>query len=129
MCPRCGAVFHRGRWTWNPRPDQAHEEMCPACHRIEDKYPAGILHLGGAFPKTHRDEVLNAVRHQEAEAKREHPLSRVIGIDDSDEGIVVTTTDMHLPRRIGEALKKAYDGELALHYAEDARLLRASWTR
>ena len=40
-CPRCGATFHRGRWTWDPAPEGAHEEMCPACHRIHDEFPAG----------------------------------------------------------------------------------------
>ncbi len=128
-CPRCGAVFHKGRWTWAPRPDGAHEEVCPACHRVEDKYPAGMVHLSGPFLKTHRDEVLHAVRHQEEEAKREHPLSRIIGIEESEEGVVISTTDTHLPGRIGEALRHAYHGELEHHYAEDARLLRMSWKR
>jgi len=129
VCPRCGAVFHKGRWTWAPQPAQAHEEICPACHRIEDKYPAGILHLSGPFLKKHREEVLNAVHHQEKEAKTDHPLCRIIGIEESEEGIVITTTDMHLPRRIGEALWHAYHGELKLHYAEDARLIRMIWKR
>jgi hypothetical protein len=130
VCPRCKAVFHKGRWTWAARtPAKAHQEICPACHRIEDKFPAGIVHLNGPFIKTHREEVLNAVRHQEEMANKEHPLCRIIGIDESDEEIVVTTTDMHLPRRIGEALWHAYHGELKLHYAEDARLIRMNWKR
>lgn len=129
LCPRCGAVFHQGRWTWVPGPAGAHEEVCPACHRIEDKYPAAILHLSGPFLHTHRDELIHAVRNQEEEAKREHPLSRIIGIEESEEGIMISTTDTHLPRRIGEALKHAYRGELEFHYAEDARLLRMSWMR
>jgi NMD protein affecting ribosome stability and mRNA decay len=129
LCPRCGAVFHKGRWTWAPRPARAHEEVCPACHRIADKYPAGMLHLSGSFLQTHREEVLGVVRHQEAQAKKEHPLCRLIGIEETDDGIEVMTTDTHLPRRIGEALWHAYHGELNLHYAEDARLLRMSWKR
>ncbi len=42
---------------------------------------------------------------------------------------MVSTTDIHLPRRIGEALKRAYDGMLELDYDEDGYFLRASWTR
>ena len=129
VCPRCGAVFHKGRWTWAAKPARAHEAACPACRRIEDNYPAGTVHLSGPFLAAHRNEVLNAVRHQEREAKKEHPLSRIIGIEESDEGVMVTTTDMHLPRRIGEALWHAYHGELKLHYADDARMIRMTWKR
>jgi len=129
VCARCGAVFHKGHWSWAVRPVRAHESICPACHRLADNYPAGILQMSGPFLKTHREELLNAIRHQEREAKREHPLSRLIGLKDTKAGLVVTTTDMHLPRRIGEALWHAYHGELKLHYADDARLLRVTWKR
>jgi NMD protein affecting ribosome stability and mRNA decay len=127
LCPRCGAVFHKGRWTWAPKPAQAHEEVCPACRRIEDKCPAGIINLSGPFLQAHREEVLNAVRNQEAEAKKEHPLCRIMEIGETDDGIMVTTTDNHLPRRIGEALWHAYHGELNLHYGADPRLIRMTW--
>jgi hypothetical protein len=49
ICPQCGAVYHQGRWTWTKRPVQAHEEMCPACQRVREKYPAGFLALSGRF--------------------------------------------------------------------------------
>jgi NMD protein affecting ribosome stability and mRNA decay len=127
FCPQCGAVFHKGKWTWAPRPARAHQTICPACRRIADKYPAGILRLSGPFLKTRRKEALGVIRHQEAEAKKSHPLCRVIGIVESDEGIVVTTTDTHLPRRIGEAFWHAYHGVLKLHYGDDPRLIRMTW--
>lgn len=127
VCPRCGAVFHKGRWAWAARPARAHEETCPACHRIHDNYPAGILTLSGPFLEEHKEEILNAARNQEEEAKREHPLCRIINIEEKREGIVITTTDTHLPRRIGEALWHAYHGELNLHYGQDPRLIRMSW--
>ncbi|MEW6324729.1 MAG: BCAM0308 family protein [Nitrospirota bacterium] len=129
VCIRCGAVFRKGRWIWAPRPARAHEEICPACRRIADHYPAGTLRLSGPFIRTHREEVLNAVRHQEVEAKKEHPLCRIIGIEESNGGMMISTTDMHLPRRIGEALWHAYHGKLTLHYAEDARMIRMDWKR
>jgi len=127
VCSRCGAVFHKGHWSWAARPARAHEVICPACHRIADRYPAGVLNLSGPFLTSHRREVLNAVRHQEREAKKEHPLCRIMGIEESDGQVEITTTDTHLPRRIGEALWHAYHGKLDLHYAEDARLLRVFW--
>jgi len=129
VCSQCGAVFKKGHWTWASWPVRAHETVCPACRRIQDNYPAGVIRLSGPFLAAHRGEILNAVRHQEETAKKDHPLCRVIRVKGSKEGIEVTTTDMHLPRRIGEALWHAYHGELKLHYAEDARLIRVSWKR
>ena len=35
----------------------------------------------------------------------------------------------HLPRRIGEALRSAYDGTLDLGYADEDRFIRVSWIR
>lgn len=126
-CPDCGAIYRKGRWTWGVRPPGAHEETCPACHRIRDNYPAGMLHLSGPYFDAHKEEVLGLVRRQEVEAKREHPLCRIIAINEDEYGAVVTTTDTHLPRRIGEALWHSYHGELDLHYGQDPRLIRMTW--
>jgi NMD protein affecting ribosome stability and mRNA decay len=129
VCPQCGAVFHEGRWQWLVRPAQAHEEMCPACHRIHDGYPAGFVTVEGSFFKQHREELLHLVRNEETRAKAEHPLKRIMQIEDKDDGILVTTTDIHLARGIGEALHHAYQGELEYHYNERENLLRVVWSR
>ena len=129
ICPQCGAVFHGGRWHWAERPSQAHEELCQACHRSNDNYPAGILTLSGGFLGKHKTEVLGLVRHQEKLEKAEHPLHRIITIERHADAIVINTTDIHLPRRIGEALHRAYEGELDFHYDEESYLIRVSWKR
>jgi hypothetical protein len=35
----------------------------------------------------------------------------------------------HLPRRIGEALRHAYHGELEFHHAQEAYFIRVRWSR
>jgi hypothetical protein len=129
VCPQCGALYRDGRWQWAETPAGAHQELCQACHRINDDYPAGIVTISGEFLKRHKDEILHIVRRQEAIEKPEHPLNRIIGTSDEPGRIVVTTTDIHLPRRICEALKHAFDGVLAFHYDEDGYFLRAEWRR
>lgn len=129
VCPQCGAVYHQGRWQWAARPEGAHEELCQACHRINDDFPAGVVTLRGRFVAAHRDEILHLVRRQEETEKPEHPFNRIMAIKDEAGGILVTTTDLHLPRRIGEALKSAFDGTLDLNYDEDGYFLRATWSR
>ena len=76
VCPQCGAVFHDGRWHWAAKPYPAHEELCQACHRINDHCPAGKLTIAGAFAMRHKDEILHLARHQEEQEKAEHPLHR-----------------------------------------------------
>jgi len=129
VCPQCGAVYHAGHWRWAERPAGAHEEICQACHRINDDFPAGIVTLSGRFLPGHREDILHIVRRQEEIEKPDHPFNRIMKIEDTADKIVIATTDIHLPRRIGEALVSAFDGELDFKYEEDGYFLRVDWRR
>jgi hypothetical protein len=130
LCPQCGAIFQEGRWQWMDEvPQGALKETCPACHRANDKFPAGEIVLGGAFFAAHRDEVLALVRNTQTQQNAEHPLSRIIGISESGGATVVTTTDIHLPRRVGHALEHAFKGKLDVHYNEEEYFVRVRWHR
>lgn len=128
-CKDCGALWRRGRWSWSAAPAGAHLARCPACRRIRDKLPAGYVHLAGAFFDAHREEVLGRVRRCEAAEKRGHPLERIMAIGGDGEGVVVTTTGAHLAHRIGEALARAFKGELDARYLKADKLLRVRWSR
>jgi len=128
-CPDCHAVFQTGRWQWAEMPANAHLERCPACHRIHDKFPAGFVTIGGAYFKLHRDELLCLVANVAEREKQEHPLDRIMAIEEQQDGVIVTTTDSHLARGIGEALHHASHGELQFHYLEEDNLLRVHWQR
>lgn len=129
VCGECGAIYHAGRWQWGEKPAGAHALVCPACHRIRDRFPAGFVHVGGAHFRAHRDELLKLLRHREEKEKAEHPLARIIAIEDEADGVLVTTTDIHLARDLGEALRHAHQGELEFHYNEGENLLRVRWRR
>ena len=128
-CPRCRATYARGRWTWRPAPADAASSLCPACRRIEDNFPAGYVTIRGGFLAAHRDEIVNVVVARAERARREHPLQRIIGFQDVDRGMLVTTTDGHLARGIGVALRDAFKGELDLDFSRDENLVRATWSR
>lgn len=130
VCPQCGSVFHEGRWRWGPAPKDASEAICPACHRAKDEYPAGIVTLHSGVVQAKHDEIMSLIYHQEALEKAEHPLNRIIAIEEtSADTLTITTTDIHLPRRIGQAIERAYHGRLALHYDEDSYFVRVDWSR
>ncbi|ADL54089.1 BCAM0308 family protein [Gallionella capsiferriformans] len=127
VCSECGAVFHAGRWQWLQAPADAHQETCPACHRIRDHYPAGYLSLKGSFFSSHRDEIMQLLHHHEKHERAEHPLKRIIAIEEKPGETLVSTTDIHLARGMGEALHHAYQGELEYHYNPEENLLRVNW--
>ena len=87
------------------------------------------MSLTGEFLAAHEPEILQLIRHREAQKKTEHPLQRIMAIEKTKQGTLVTTTDIHLARGIGEALHHAYQGELEFHYNSDQNLLRVSWSR
>lgn len=130
VCPTCGAVFRGGRWQWLAAvPPDAHQHLCPACLRLQDHFPAGYVFVSGDFSAAHRTEILQLIHHEEAHQKAEHPLKRVMAIKSEEGGILITTTDIHLARGIGEALHRAYQGTLEFHYNPEEFLLRVRWNR
>lgn len=128
-CPDCGAVFRNGRWTWETGRNEVNASVCPACKRIRDGLPAGYVTLGGAFFLDHRDEILHLVKHCEEREKAAHPVQRIMAIERRKDGVVVTTTDVHLARTIAEHVHDAFKGSLAFHYNKGDNLLRATWKR
>jgi hypothetical protein len=128
-CPDCGVAWHQGRWQWGVGATDGPSEPCPACRRIRDDFPAGIVELTGGFVAPHADEILALARHQEELEKGEHPLNRIMAVDELPAGLAIRTTDIHLPRRIGEAVHRAYQGDLDVAYDKDGYFVRVHWRR
>ncbi len=129
VCPQCRVAFHGGRWQWRSSPPGAHEALCPACRRIRDAFPAGYVTIEGEYFQQHRDELMRLLEHRAERARTEHPLQRIMAIEEREGGVLVTTTDAHLARGLAEALHHAHQGELGLRYEDAQNLLRAHWRR
>ncbi|MCC6916786.1 MAG: ATPase [Nitrosomonas sp.] len=129
VCPQCRAVFHKGRWQWIEVPASANPHTCPACQRIHDAYPAGYITLKGDFFKAHHNEILQLVQNFEKTKKSQHPLQRIIAMEEQEGELLITTTDIHLARGLGEAVHNACQGNLELQYNQDENLLRVYWSR
>jgi len=129
-CPQCGAVYHSGRWSRTTAPvENSREQLCSACHRINDNYPAGKVSLSGSFVTHHKDELIALARNIEATETSEHPMNRIMNISEAPGLLVLTTTDVHLPRRIGHAIRSAWEGELKIHFDKEGYSASVLWER
>jgi hypothetical protein len=127
VCPQCGAVFAGGRWAWTESPEGAAQSVCPACQRVADDFPAGYVELQGPFFEQRRDEILNLVKNEEKQEKGEHPLERIMQVRPADGRTLITTTGVHMARRIGEAVVRAYQGDLTFTYGDNEKTIRVNW--
>jgi len=127
VCSTCGALYSGGRWTWTEAPEEIVKVLCPACQRIADGYPAGYVELKGTFFEQRRDEILNLVINEEKMEKGEHPMERVMAITTGDDHTLITTTGVHMARRIGEAVNRAYPGTLDFTYGDNEKSIRVQW--
>lgn len=129
VCPVCGAVFTKGRWTWNSAKAGAHEELCPADQRIKDRVSAGVVTIKGAFFEAHADEIISLIKNREKMEKERHPLERIMGMKRPAQSLRIETTGIHLARRLGDALEDAFQGELEFKYLNDEEKVRVDWER
>jgi NMD protein affecting ribosome stability and mRNA decay len=114
ICRKCGALYKNGRWSWDDLPNNAEEDICPACLRIADNYPAGYIEIKGSFFEQHEKEILNLIHKIALIEQFQNPLERIIKIDPVEDHTLITTTGINLARLIGDALKRSYRGQL--HY-------------
>jgi hypothetical protein len=129
VCSQCGAIYFGNRWHWGPRPAGAHEVVCQACHRTNDKFPAGLVALSGGFVARNQAELIAMARRQEQSEKRDRPLNRILDIEQEPNRIVVHTADVQLPFRIGEAVRRTYGGTLQRHFDEERYFITMNWHR
>ena len=129
VCQECGAVYHQGRWQWMDAPASAEKQTCPACRRVHDDFPAGFITLSGSFFKAHEAEIRQLIQHRAEHERAEHPLKRIISIKEQEGTVIVTTTDTHLAKGIGQALHDAYHGTLEVKQTPGEYLVRIQWSR
>lgn len=128
-CPDCSATYVEGRWRWTTPAARGRSARCPACRRIRDGMPAGTVRLEGDWFAAHRREVLTRAERCEAAERKDHPLQRIMKVEYGPDGATLSTTDVHLARRIGQALRHAFKGALVVRYAKRENQVRVSWTR
>ena len=136
QCKECGAIHHSHRWYLPeslPRDflkgKEVHPVVCPACRKIADGMPGGVLRLSGEFLHQHREDILRLIRNEENAARLDNPLERIMSIEEDGGATVIHTTNEKLAQRLGKAVHKAYSGKLDYKWSEDTKLARVTWHR
>jgi hypothetical protein len=134
VCEGCQAVYQNKRWY--RAGDHAKAGMpitkvvCPACLKIRDNFPGGIVTLAGDYVLPHKRDLLKLVKNEEERARGYNPLERVMSIKENGRGsIVINTTNEKLAQRLGRALKKAFHGAVTYRWSHDNKLVRVDWAR
>jgi len=135
VCPACHAISRKKRWYVDEAEylslarTGAALRRCPACRKIADRFPSGVVTLRGKFLQTHRGEILSIVRNEERRARETNPLERIMDIREGNGSVEILTTDEKLAQRIGREIRKAYQGTATYKWSEDANLVRVDWSR
>ena len=141
VCITCGALYRKRRWIsaelaakeQAPSPwvrERFDIVRCPACRRVANTVPSGIVHLDGAFLGQHRPEIVRLVQREATRAAEDNPLGRIIGWDlDPHHRLIVKTTTEHLAQRLGHALKKAFKGKVRYDFSHENKMAHVYWSR
>ncbi len=135
-CTMCQSVYHHKRWYLKDEPIAVELKdgpmeltVCPACRKIQDHFPEGVVALRGEFLTSHKDQILHLIRNEEIRAKGVNPLERIISIKEMEDFIEIQMTSERLAQRIGKDIKRAFKGEVSYHWSKDDKLLRVEWRR
>lgn len=137
LCESCHSVYRHKRWYADHemyesvRSDpKTVQTACPACLKIRDNFPGGIITLKGSYVITHKQDLLNLIRNEEERARGFNPLERVMSVRENGFGkLIVSTTNEKLAQRLGRAIKKAFHGEVSYTWSHDNKLVRVEWER
>ena len=137
VCGQCHALYQGKRWFFDEKlfkrlagSPKMREVTCPACRKIEDRYPEGILTLSGEFLSQHRAEIVQLLEKEAARVSSRSVLDRVIQMTpEGKDKLTVETTTERLAQRLGRAVYRAYKGDLQFRWAEMNKFVRVYWSR
>jgi NMD protein affecting ribosome stability and mRNA decay len=136
-CERCHNVYRNKRWYEDAslyadamKNPSVGSVLCPACRKILQNFPGGIVTLKGDYFRQHQQDLMNLIRNEEKRARGFNPLERLMSVKENEKGnMVVSTTTEKLAQRLGRAIKKAFHGEVAYQWSHDNKLVRVEWVR
>jgi hypothetical protein len=133
ICGQCGVIYRNKRWVVDDGEVKKTGAMtkvdCPACRRIADDIPAGIVTLSGKYLQVHKDNIVTAIKKIETRSRLKNPLGRIIKIVDDKGLLTVSTTEDKLAQKIGREIFKAHHGALHYRWSHEEHFVRVDWSR
>lgn len=136
VCKKCRMIYRHKRWHLDEREalqllaaEGTHTGICPACRRMADDNPGGIVTFTGGYFREHENEILNLIKHVEEKARAKNPLGRIMEIKQEGDLLTVTTTEDKLAQKLGREIFKAHRGELHYKWSHEENLVRVRWER
>lgn len=62
-------------------------------------------------------------------SRKRHPLQRIMSLVEHADKVEISTTDIPIARRLGDALLDAFQGNLNVCYSPGQHFVRVSWRR
>jgi NMD protein affecting ribosome stability and mRNA decay len=136
LCRKCGAIYRNKRWIIDEEEAKslkggktATTLTCPACQRMADNNPAGIVTFSGDYLMEHWNDILAIVQRVESVSRIKNPLGRIMEINQEEWVLTIATTEDKLAQKLGREVYKALKGELHYQWSHDQHFVRVSWTR
>lgn len=138
VCERCGAVYAKRRWTLGDTPRDAvlktlaapQKTICPTCRMISADRFAGEVRVSGSYVPGHRAEIERLIRNEAKRAAEDNPTARIVRVDrPGADRLTVRTTTEHLAKRLGQALHKAFHGQLHYTFSHENKFAHVTWSR
>ncbi len=136
VCTVCHAIYRNKRWYLKEKEfaeiqsgEDVNQVKCPACQKMHQLYPEGVVTLRGDYLWHHEEEIINILRSTENNAMAKNPLARIMRIQPEGDSLLIETTEEKLAEHIGRALHKAHQGELEVQWSDDHSLCRVNWER
>ncbi|MEO0270325.1 MAG: BCAM0308 family protein [candidate division WOR-3 bacterium] len=131
-CPTCGLLYHKKRWINNPEllkelkgnHKEIQQKECPACRKIRDKYPLGIVEIFGDFVEQKNEEIHSRIKHIAAEEFTHNPLERIMIVKNEKNRIIIETTTEHLAEKIGKKIAKTFNKKVKISFSDTEKFVR-----
>ena len=73
---------------------------------------------------------MKLLQNEAERTAEDNPLAHImLWKEDGDGKLTLATTTEHLAQRLGHALEKAFDGEVAYDFSHENKLARVTWRR
>jgi NMD protein affecting ribosome stability and mRNA decay len=136
VCRKCHSIYRNKRWHLQPHAaatlmnDPSTQIVCcPACLKIAEHYPEGIVTLRGDYLWEHEKEIRNILSNEAERVMAKNPASRIMQMTRQDGSMVIETTEQKLAEHLGRTLNRAHHGDLQVNWSSSPRICRVSWER